>query len=152
MMSADETLLNLDLAKLAQTDEEAEEEFDDQLGLLFDIVADEAGRWLDVMDWQPKYEARPESLASNSADREQLIDRGRELFVGKANCHSCHGMTALGDGQTDKYDAWMDDWMVVVKDSEERMEEFRELGVLKPRKSIPRNLRQGVFRGGHRPG
>jgi mono/diheme cytochrome c family protein len=37
----------------------------------------------------------------------QAIAAGRELFFGnKAGCVKCHGVTALGDGQTNEFDDW----------------------------------------------
>lgn len=71
----------------------------------------------------------------------ESIARGRELFMDatKGNCLSCHGETGRGDGlsafTTDpqtgaKVEAYMDDWGVPIR---------------------PRNLTQGILRGGRRP-
>jgi mono/diheme cytochrome c family protein len=77
------------------------------------------------------------------------IARGRELFFTTlTNCATCHGNTALGDGQTDDYDEWAKE---LEPTNPEILEEYLALGALPPRQSIPRNLRQGVYRGGHRP-
>lgn len=69
-----------------------------------------------------------------------LLERGRELFndAKKGNCASCHGERGLGDGvaafklddQGKRVPAYQDDWGHPI---------------------IPRNLRQGLFRGGRRP-
>src|SRR5262249_34579643 len=38
----------------------------------------------------------------------ESVDKGRKLFYDKerANCIKCHGISALGDGQTSDYDDW----------------------------------------------
>jgi mono/diheme cytochrome c family protein len=104
------------------------------------------------------------------------IARGRELFYGKTgNCAKCHGPSALGDGQTDDYDDWskpvheFEESLAADKrrlrtDTEMPTEERTTLeaqvalgttalraDALPPRHAIPRNLRQGVYRGGRRP-
>ena len=108
------------------------------------------------------------------------IAAGRELFYGKrANCIKCHGPTALGDGQQDDYDNWNKAHKKFLEDTanlarsidkrvseggldeagQERLQADRlQLGKLQevadtlyePRNAIPRNLRQGIYRGGRR--
>ncbi len=89
----------------------------------------------DVEVWPkvPRPESTPESIA-----------RGRALYISKdAKCSDCHGMSAYGDGkQTEAYmqipgstltydkPGLYDDWGHPIK---------------------PRNLHQGVYRGGRRP-
>jgi len=95
-------------------------------------------------------------------DIEAAIVRGSKLFHGKrANCFSCHGPEGLGDGQTTDYD----DWSKTVNSVQERFQKKNDQGdvveqsinlvaegyALAPRNIIPRNLRQGIFRGGRRP-
>jgi mono/diheme cytochrome c family protein len=110
---------------------------------------------------------------------------GRELFLSKkANCYTCHGPTALGDGQQTDYDVWMKDIVAAVtlagstekaneslaevpEDETDEQEAEREAGIERNdglistledalsatypiRNAIPRNLRQGVYRGGRR--
>ncbi len=70
----------------------------------------------------------------------ELLARGRELFndAKKGNCASCHGELGLGDGVAafklddngKKVSAYTDDWGHAI---------------------LPRNLQQGLYRGGHRP-
>jgi mono/diheme cytochrome c family protein len=106
----------------------------------------------------------------------ESIAKGRELFYGtKGNCAKCHGWSALGDGQTNDYD----DWSKVIVDAqnnlnssiftldsstemsaEERAALAQQVKLLAsalasdslpPRHAIPRNLRQGIYRGGRAP-
>jgi len=88
------------------------------------------------------------------------IAKGRELFYGdKANCVKCHGVTGLGDGQANDYDDWnktIVEWKKEV--AGEKDATAASLGravlagdALKPRTIPPRNLRQGIYRGGRRP-
>ena len=71
----------------------------------------------------------------------ESIARGRELFMDatKGNCMSCHGEAGRGDGLSaftvdpetgDKVEAYQDDWGNPIR---------------------PRNLTQGILRGGRRP-
>ena len=83
------------------------------------------------------------------------IERGRDLFLGKGQCFTCHGVTALGDGQVGDYSDWFR-WRKDIKemDPAERdviVAEYRALGAHRPRNIIPRNLRLGIFRGGNQP-
>lgn len=76
-------------------------------------------------------------------ERLASIARGKELFMGtKAQCVSCHGETALGDGSKD---ALFDDW------SKDRKPEEASWYTLPATEVKPRNLRMGVYRGGRRP-
>ncbi|MEI7780800.1 MAG: c-type cytochrome [Planctomycetota bacterium] len=109
------------------------------------------------------------------------IAKGRELFYGnKANCVKCHGVTGLGDGQANDYDDWNKAIVEVDKEVKSGAAKAREAstagmspdelaehraqlawlekfhGVLDgdalvPRTIPPRNLRQGIYRGGRRP-
>jgi mono/diheme cytochrome c family protein len=144
-------------------------------GVLVDeMLAGIAERWKTAsesviqpeLDGAPGPERTPEEIAES-------IAMGRELFYGKAaNCFSCHGETAVGDGQID-----YDDWNKLVRDAYEQsagtttdsgaegtngsgttaargegIDTFAaRLGVPPPRQIKPRNLRLGVFRGGRRP-
>jgi mono/diheme cytochrome c family protein len=105
-------------------------------------------------DWWP--ELNTGELDYNSEDAITVRQRGLALFQGKAGCVKCHGDTALGDGQLANYDTWTE---VIVNPKgntvEERLEPYRasfqQYGALLPRPIRPRNLRQGVYRGGRRP-
>ena len=52
----------------------------------------------------------------------------------------------LGDGQTDDYDEWTKEIDPTVPGV---LSDYLALGALPPRKSQPRNLREGIYRGGH---
>ena len=81
-------------------------------------------------------------------------DAGKLLFFGKANCVQCHGETGIGDGQTENYDDWTNEWLKranVDPHKREQVQPFLEAGALLPRKIRPRNLRELVFRGGSQP-
>jgi mono/diheme cytochrome c family protein len=106
----------------------------------------------------------------------QSIAQGRELFFGaKANCVKCHGPGALGDGQTNDYDDWskpLFEFAQSIASEQASLAADTELGgdersalkarlafdsrvlatdSLPPRNAIPRNLRQGIYRGGRCP-
>jgi mono/diheme cytochrome c family protein len=51
-----------------------------------------------------------EEQIPDEAPTAESIALGRELFFGaKANCVKCHGPTALGDGEQNAFDVWMQD-------------------------------------------
>jgi mono/diheme cytochrome c family protein len=78
------------------------------------------------------------------------VARGRELFFSQtAKCASCHGDTALGDGETNDFDVWTKE--LVPADPELRDQLLASGAILPPRNIRPRNLRMNVFRGGRRP-
>lgn len=92
-------------------------------------------------------------IRQSYADINFRIETGKRLFAKEGNCFSCHGYTALGDGQINKYDFWTEDWLNVIggDSAKEKIKEFKEIGALTPRPVRPRNLRQGIYRGGSRP-
>ena len=89
------------------------------------------------------------------AEIEQSVARGREIYQGPiANCSKCHGVTAMGEGQTTDYDDWTKDYTVLAGIDPQSREELRPMlaaGALKPRHIQPRNLRSGIYRGGGGP-
>lgn len=86
------------------------------------------------------------------------INAGREVFYdqakAKGGCVKCHGPTALGDGQL-----VLDDWNKAIDDLTKKaaggdlpqLSHALAVDSLPPRESQPRNLRQGIFRGGRQP-
>ncbi len=78
--------------------------------------------------------------------------RGRDLFYGTvANCVKCHGESALGDGVLTDYDDWAGEFIGKDANQKQLIREFVAVGLPQPRPIRPRNLRQGVYRGGMRP-
>jgi mono/diheme cytochrome c family protein len=124
-----------------------------------------------------------DALPPDNRTKEEIdasVAKGRELFYGtKANCFSCHGPTALGDGQQNDYDDWTkeqktfvdgieqlktsiaerekqsdlsdDDKAMLARDRQQVKDRQAVADTLYPlRNAIPRNLRKGIFRGGRR--
>jgi mono/diheme cytochrome c family protein len=122
----------------------------------------------------PKDDRPAEEIAAS-------IKKGRDLFFSpqKGNCFSCHGPTALGDGQQNDFDVWTkeqkafldkteqlkqsvaerDEQKDLSDDDKTALERDRRLvsqreEVIKTfyplRNAIPRNLRKGIYRGGRR--
>jgi mono/diheme cytochrome c family protein len=88
---------------------------------------------------------------ATAEEMEQSITRGYHLFHGVvANCFSCHGQTALGDGQLDLYDDWTEE--LKPNDPELHAKLMSRAQRPQPVRNLrPRNLRLGVYRGGRRP-
>jgi mono/diheme cytochrome c family protein len=113
----------------------------------------------EIVDAWTEVEPTPVPRRPDWNEEETLvsIQRGKSLYFGAvANCFTCHGDSQLGDGQTTDYDDWTKEFYDWVKSTdaqerEQKLAEFAELGGLPPRNIIPRNLRQGVYRGGRRP-
>lgn len=104
-------------------------------------------------------ESRQTEVPSVPADLDapQRVARGREWFHGKiANCAACHGEGGAGDPQLpDDYDDWTKEWTTglgINPAEESQWAEFLDAGAFPPRPLVPRNLTQGVYRGGDRPG
>jgi mono/diheme cytochrome c family protein len=132
--------------------------------LVGETLAPIAEKWQSAAAAQIPVPAMPADL-----DMTASIAKGRELFYGdKANCVKCHGPTALGDGQANDYDDWnknvhkITNKLVKLRESETGLDagqrtwanEFSQVlagDALRPRTIPPRNLRQGVYRGGRRP-
>ena len=105
--------------------------------------------------------------APSGWDSDNSIELGRKLFFqSKANCYSCHGQTALGDGQTNLFDNWTLEHLgnepgETIGSGEDgemagipeyfHQQELASIGVVRPRNIRPRNLRLGNYRGGRRP-
>ena len=107
-----------------------------------------------------------EQIPTDNRSAEEIaasVAKGRELFYGtRANCVKCHGPTALGDGQQDDQDIWnkahkkfLGDLASMSEDDETdpaiaSMRSEVAASLFPVRNAIPRNLRQGVYRGGRR--
>ncbi len=120
------------------------EQVADQVEVIQDITSMVLSRWANAA-------GQATEVPSHPVDDDKLasITRGRELFFGTtANCVKCHGDTALGDGQTTDYDEWTKE---IDPTKPHLAAEYVALGAFTPRNIRPRNLRQGVYRGGRRP-
>ena len=132
-----------------------EDEFKPDFDLLVGtVLTDVIDTWKAAGDNVTELPERPSF--EEDFDMKASIARGKELYYGAAICVSCHGDTQLGDGQVTDYDEWNKEFHDWAKENDpevkkEKMDEFVALGGLPPRNIIPRNLRQGVFRGGRRP-
>ena len=122
----------------------------EQINMLKGQTADVVTKWIDAETQSTGISARPKYTPEELA---QSKEAGRVLFQGtKANCFSCHGIAALGDGQLTGFDEWTKELIAPTGvRNPELVREFMGLGMLEPRNIRPRNLRQGVFRGGRRP-
>jgi mono/diheme cytochrome c family protein len=123
--------------------------------LVDEMLAPVAEKWQSAAD---AVIAVPEMPAD--IDLVASIAKGKELFYGdKANCVKCHGVTGLGDGQANDYDDWnkaIVQWSQEVASDQDAAWVARASHVLagdalRPRTIPPRNLRQGLYRGGRRP-
>jgi mono/diheme cytochrome c family protein len=121
--------------------------------LLDDLLGRVVQPWLDAETQHTPIAPLPEMF---NQQQQASIERGRQLYYGTvANCVKCHGDTQLGDGQNTDYDDWTKDFFDWTNASEsakrEMTAELISLGGLQPRTTDPRNLRQGIYRGGRRP-
>ena len=130
------------------------EQFKEQLGTIVEefLIEEIVERWGRADRMVTTVPPPPESLEPKNADYRALVDSGRQLYRGKANCVQCHGATGLGDGQTKNYDDWTNDWLNTADaNNPESYQHFRDAGALRPRYISPRNLQLAVFRGGNMP-
>lgn len=93
--------------------------------------------------------------ASNQSALSESIARGQQLFQGSiASCSKCHAADGSGQGAPKDYDAWTKDWTTsinIAPDDKVAIKPLLKAGGLKPELMKPRNLREGVFRGGQAP-
>ncbi len=122
---------------------------EDGIALIQDVASRVVGRWQRAESKVTIPSTRPD-FDSTEAMR-QSVERGHQLFEGKiANCYSCHGETALGDGQLDLYDDWTEE--LEPKNAEKHAQLVSDQERPQPIRNLrPRNLRRGVYRGGRRP-
>lgn len=136
------------------------EKFAERMGSLKSVAIALQNEWLEAEEKQLQVEGPPDGfpIVGRSPDTqslEQSIANGKKLFQGNvASCSFCHGANAQGDGQPNNYDEWTRDWTVMAglsPKNEDELEPMLELGALKPRNILPRNLTLGAFRGGDSP-
>ncbi len=166
MRGQTEIYLGIALADLSEGDE-----LDTSRDMLIDQILQRiAQSWSTASDSIINPQPKPEIAPAES------IAAGRELFYGdKANCVKCHGLGGLGDGQTTEFDDWSkivqefqqdteSEAETLATDTELDAEQRSELrtrvafdsavladDTLPPRPARPRNMRQGIYRGGRRP-
>ena len=145
----------VDLSLLSKKTDAAErKKLDDQLYAVVGefLTEDVIARWLDREDSISEVSTPPASLVDTDTAHAEFVDVGRKLFYTKANCVQCHGATGLGDGQTQNYDDWANEWIktpgVDVLEPK-TYQHFMTAGALPPQKIRPRNLRLPVYRGGN---
>lgn len=138
-------------------------DFGTQWSAIEKVVQRSVSRWADASSKVPDVDGPPAGFPIygqvNIADEvaqqglQASIASGRGLFQGSvASCSKCHGLTAMGDGMTQDYDDWTKDWTTGLNPSDKTaIKPLLDLGALKPRNILPRNLRNGVYRGGGRP-
>jgi mono/diheme cytochrome c family protein len=130
----------------------------DQIAAIKDVVKTVVERWDGAAAAVTPIPAAtvlfPARAGASREEKETVaasVKHGRELFYGTiANCVKCHGDSALGDGQATDYDEWAKEFINDGKNPK-IVSTYVSLGLLPPRTIRPRNLRQGVFRGGLRP-
>ena len=146
----------LDLELLKSDSEDNAEEFEDQLRTIVEefLVEEIVERWADAEDAVTEVPVPPSAFDHQHSGFDSFVESGRQLFRGKANCVQCHGPTGLGDGQTENYDDWTNEWLKtagVDPNFPTSYQHFTDAGALSPRKISPRNLQLAIFRGGRRP-
>lgn len=145
-----------DATTLAEDGLIQEDSLDDGLfELLVEALKEETlARWENPGRRATPVPAPPAALDPHDPGQSELVEAGRKLFYTKANCVQCHGDTGLGDGQTENFDDWANDWLKtpgVQADHPLTWMPFLEVGALPPRKIRPRNLNVPVYRGGGSP-
>ncbi len=129
----------------------------ENLAAIREIVEDKLKRWNQPEFVVTEVPERPQQLRrdSPSYDPEKVqeaIVAGKALFYGKLDCIKCHGYSAIGDGGEKLYDSWTTEWYTAKGPWDQPLvDEYMARGAHEPREVRPRNLRQGVFRGGRRP-
>jgi mono/diheme cytochrome c family protein len=128
---------------------------EDLLYLVEEQLLPIAEKWLGILDYEPKEVDVPEWILDRShSEYAAQIELGHKLYFGAANCVQCHGETGVGDGQTNNYDDWTNDWLKVEgldPNKPEAWAAYVDAGAHPPRPIMPRNLRLGVYRGGDKP-
>jgi len=125
-----EPLIDLAAASVEDEDDPAKEKY---LDSMFDLVGeglveDVVERWIDTDDNRSEVPEAPAEMVLDHPDHQTLVDQGRVLYYTRGNCAQCHGESVAGNGQTETFDDWTNEWI------------------------LPRNLTSGEFRGGGQPG
>jgi mono/diheme cytochrome c family protein len=130
----------IDLAKREKTPSV----FAAQEELLHELASIALESWIDPAATIPAIPTRPVDWNTPAS-----VAYGRQLFfLTVTNCAECHGNLALGDGITDDYDEWTKE---LDPENPDVVADYLALGALPPRPTIPRNLHEGIYRGGADP-
>ncbi|MCA9131928.1 MAG: cytochrome c [Planctomycetales bacterium] len=146
----------------------ASETFEEQLEFAQDTVLEIADSWLEapdlVRDVPPPgdipvpatiEELRTALAADGDTAIKQSVAKGKEVFQSEvAACSKCHGNEGRGDGPQQDYDDWTKEWTSRIGIEPEDTDAQVPLvarGALPPRKIVPRDFREGLFRGGSEP-
>lgn len=144
------------------------EGFAEQQQMLKDTVSEVAESWASAADAVkqpadpgdiPIHATLDELIAAANSDADSplkaSLTRGKELFTSDtASCSKCHGPLGHGDGQTQDYDDWTKDWTLgkgIDPTDSHALIPLLARGGLPPKKIMPRDFRQGVYRGGGDP-
>jgi mono/diheme cytochrome c family protein len=127
---------------------------EDLLYLVDEQLLPVAEKWLGILDSEPAEIEVPDWVSDpKHSDYAAQVENGHKLYFGAANCVQCHGETGVGDGQTNNFDDWTNDWLKVEgidPNDPKAWAPYVDAGAPPPRPIMPRNLRLGVYRGGDR--
>jgi mono/diheme cytochrome c family protein len=114
------------------------------------VISVVADRWKSAVQSVIRPPAPPEV---DEAQMAESILRGRKLYYGPtANCFSCHGDSAQGDGQIYTLNAGTGSAGTEASGQQPGVVIRDAINLSLPSQTLrPRNLRQGVYRGGRRP-
>lgn len=146
----------------------AKEDFEEQLSDAQDLVMEIADSWLEAEDRlkdipEPDGIPVPETIADvlaaakapGDSPLKESIAKGKELFASELSaCSKCHGKEGYGEGAAVDYDDWTKDWTARINIDPNDFDEQVPLlarGALPPRKILPRDFREGLYRGGSEP-
>lgn len=108
-----------------------------------------------VGSWQVASADAPVWIDTQGQESAASIQRGKDIFHGQiANCVGCHGPSGNGNAVTLDYDDWTKEYSTrigLTPTDREDMRPFRKAGAPIPRQIEPRDLQDGVFRGGGDP-
>ncbi len=159
----------LALINYASTEVDADKDFPTGRDVLIDgdnMLAAIVGKWQSAPSQATPVPPKPADFGALAS-----IERGKQIFYGNGGCVKCHGPTALGDGQI-VADEWTKRVQDIAKTAGEQQKQLADLtgearsvqaqhvaelihalhvDALPPRDSAPRNLRQGIYRGGRQP-
>lgn len=147
---------------------ESSKDFDDQRKFAEDTLQEIADSWMEAEERVKEVpepgdipvpatieELRAELSKEGDTPLKQSVAKGRELFESEvAACAKCHGKEGRGDGPQQDYDDWTKEWTLRIgidPNDNAALVPLIARGALPPRKMIPRDFRQGLFRGGAEP-